>query len=218
MEEAIKQNYWNAKTKTDLTRDNLREKYDGWLEKHGILCKNGGAVLELGAGTGIDTLHLVEAGYTVTACDFAPNAIATIKRAIPEVDAIQFNMAETFPFETEQFDMIIANKCLHYFTEKRTLELFDKIHNALKPNGTFAFIVNSVADYRGGAKEIEENYYEFAGANTKRFFDEQALRKFISAKEWEVSIMEEQVETSERLQILSNELKSKTDWICVLKK
>lgn len=123
-------------------------------------------ILDLGAGVGIDTLHLNQLGHLVIACDFSEVALEKIRQNIPEVQTRRVDMEQPLPFENEMFDFIVANKSLHYFSVQKTRALFDEVYRVLKMNGHFAFVVNSTKDENFGAGQgikLEDNFYEVRG-------------------------------------------------------
>lgn len=210
--------------------EKIRHQYDGWLEKYERLarqleqCKT--PILDLGCGIGIDTLHLVENGHRVIACDFSKEALNQVKQNIPKekVKVLQFNMKEKFPFGSELFEFIIANKSIHYFSEKETKNLIHELHRILKTNGIFAFVVNSTNDSNFGAgqgKMLEENFYEVRGT-TKRFFDEESLKNFFDNEHWEFIYMKEDKIQGDRIKTIqlqnNGDNNPKIIWTCMVRK
>jgi len=226
--EEEKEQRWDAIHLRAGLRDDIRSQYDGWLEyDERILkalkeCKT--PILDLGCGVGIDTLHLVESGHKVVACDFSTTALEKVKENIPEAKTIQFNMKNGIPFEKELFEFVIANKSIHYFSEQETKQLISELYRIIKPNGVFAFVVNSTNDSNFGAGqgiELEENFYEVRGT-TKRFFSKESLEKFFDAEHWEFVCMNEGAIEDERIKTvqLQNDGKAnrKITWTCMVKR
>ena len=90
------------------------------------------------------------------------------------------DLQNKLPFPDNFFSVIIADLCLHYFTEKKTKEIMHEIKRILKTNGVLLARVNSTQDTNYGAgqgQKIEDSYYFFEGIN-KRFFDIQEAEKF----------------------------------------
>ncbi len=171
-------------------------KYDDWLELFDRAikkCKT--PIIDLGCGSGNDTLYLLERGKTVIPCDYSKNAIESIKNNFPEIERAEcFDMSKGLPFEDNFTDIIISDLSLHYFTEKKTFEILDEIKRVLKPNGLLFFRVNSVKDVNHGAgngKEIEPHLYETDDGRYKRFFDSEDIKKFFS--NWENLYIHEEV-------------------------
>lgn len=129
IEQSLK--YWN-KLHQNYEKDNI--KYDDWLDKFEEIvnaCET--PILDLGCGTGNDTLYLLNKGKKVISCDQSENAIKNIKKNFPEVfDAKCFNMLDGFSFPDDYCDLIIADLCLHYFKEKDTFKIINEIRRILK--------------------------------------------------------------------------------------
>lgn len=163
-------------------------KYDDWLDLFDRAIQNCQTpIIDLGCGSGNDTLYLIERGKKVIPCDYSKNAIQNIKKNFPEVErAYCFDMSRGLPFEDNLTDIIISDLSLHYFTKGKTLEILKEIKRVLKPNGLLIFRVNSVKDVNHGAgqgTEIEHHLYETDDGRYKRFFDEEDIKRFFS--DWE---------------------------------
>ncbi|MBQ3415407.1 MAG: class I SAM-dependent methyltransferase [Clostridia bacterium] len=163
-------------------------KYDDWLELFQRAidnCKT--PIIDLGCGSGNDTLYLVERGKKVIPCDYSRNAVQNIQKNFPEVERTEcFDMTKGLPFEDNFTDIIISDLSLHYFTERKTFEVLNEIKRVLKPDGILLFRVNSVKDVNYGAgegKEIEPHLYKTSDGRYKRFFDAHDLEKFFT--DWE---------------------------------
>ena len=97
---------WNE-LHSNYERDKI--KYDDWLElfKRAIdSCKT--PIIDLGCGSGNDTLYLVERGKKVIPCDYSSNAIQNIQKNFPEVERTEcFDMTRGLPFEDNFTDLMI---------------------------------------------------------------------------------------------------------------
>ena len=185
--------FWNGIHK-NAERSSIRT--DDWLDKfEEIIMASSKPVLDLGCGGGNDTLCLVEKGREVISCDQSQNAIENIIKNFPEVkEAKCFNMLDGFPFEDDSFEVVIADLCLHYFTEKDTFAILSEIKRLLISGGHLILRVNSVNDVYHGAgegREIEHHLYETGSMMIKRFFDEEDIKYFF--KEFEIEYMHEEV-------------------------
>lgn len=158
-------------------------KYDDWLDKYKNLlerCKS--SILDLGCGTGNDTLYLVERGFKVISCDYSEVALEKIKKVIPKAETCLLDISKKLPFKNESFDIIIADLSLHYFDDKTTKSIMGEIKRVLKPDGHLIARVNSVEDINHGAGQgikLEKNFYFVEGYN-KRFFDDTVIIKYFS--------------------------------------
>ena len=183
---------WNEIHK-EYNRSNI--KYDDWLDSFKESIDNCNTpIIDLGCGSGNDTLYLIEKGKEVIPCDIAINAINNIKKNFPEVKRAEcFDMAEEFPFEDNSTDLIISDLAIHYFKEEVTFKVLEEINRVLKPNGVFIFRVNSMKDINHGAgqgNEIEKHLYETEDGRYKRFFDLEDIKKFFN--NWEELYLNEE--------------------------
>lgn len=101
------------------------------------------AVLELGAGTGKLTEHLVALGHDVHATDPDPRMLDRLGTRLPELRVSQ-TAAEEIPAADATYDLVIAADADEWFDSERALP---EIARVLKRGGTFA-IVRNVRDER----------------------------------------------------------------------
>lgn len=129
-------------------RVKLREQaYDNWLTDYETeIEKCTTPIIDLGCGLGNNTLYLLEKGKEVVACDYAEVAIKTIEKEMPKAQTKLFDMTEKFPFQDNYTDIVIADLCIHYFTEEVTKNIIEEIRRILKLNGILIFRVNSTQD------------------------------------------------------------------------
>ncbi len=172
--------YWNE---THKKFSSGKIVYDNWLDDYkDVLNKCKTKVLDLGCGTGNDTLYLTEKGFGVIACDYSDVAIEKINKEFNNIETKIVDISKCLPFEDNSFDLIIADLSLHYFDENTTKNIMREIKRILTPNGYLIARVNSVEDINHGAgqgKKLEENFYYVEGYN-KRFFTIQDAVKFFS--------------------------------------
>ena len=91
--------------------------------------------LDLGCGAGRDTRFLLEQGFTVTAVDNDPHAIALLAD-FPQ-DRLRAVQASFEAFEFETYDLINAHFALPFTSEDRFHEVFARIKHALNADGIF---------------------------------------------------------------------------------
>ncbi|MDE3167380.1 MAG: methyltransferase domain-containing protein [Acidobacteriota bacterium] len=90
-----------------------------------------GRALDLGCGTGTTALYLARLGWRVTAVDAAPEGIARLRRAAPDVDARVADLERgEFAIEAGAFDLI----CDFYYLQR---SLFPSIREGVRPGGAF---------------------------------------------------------------------------------
>ncbi len=187
--------YWDNFHK-NYNREDI--KIDDWLDKFANIidsCKT--PILDLGCGSGNDTLYLINKGKKVISCDQSINAINNIIKNFPEVyDTRCFDMLDGMPFDDNYFEVIIADLCLHYFKEKDTFMILNELKRILVSNGSLMLRVNSINDVNHGAGEgleIEPHLYETSDKRLKRFFDENDIRYFF--KDFDIEYLNEEVMT-----------------------
>ena len=170
---------WN-----DLHKDfakNNKPKYDEWLEEFDDIIMNVDTdIIDLGCGvTGNNTLYLLEKGKSVLSCDFAEEALNVVSQ-IPGAKTMLFDMLETFPFEDNTTDLVIADLSLHYFKDADTKRIISEIKRVLKPNGYLFFRLNSLnrTEYKNliqdNVEQVEENLF-FSKNMDKRFFSKESI-------------------------------------------
>lgn len=186
------ESYWNSK---HVYYDRDKIKTDDWLEQFdSIIEACNMPILDLGCGSGNDTLYFIEKGKKVIACDQSLNAINNIQKNFPEaLDAKCFNMLDGFEFEDDFFGIICADLSLHYFTESDTRKILKEIRRILVPGGHLFVRVNSVNDINHGAGqgiEVEHHLYRTEEGMLKRFFDEVDVKRLFS--DFKIVFCEEQ--------------------------
>ncbi|MFA5603259.1 MAG: class I SAM-dependent methyltransferase [Bacilli bacterium] len=158
-------------------------KYDAWLDNYlDIINKSQDKIIDLGCGSGNNSLYLTKLGKQVVACDYSVKALDIVKKHIDNIEIMQFDMQDRFPFDSNFTDLIIADLSIHYFSSEKTKKILTEIKRILKDNGYLIFRVNSLNDINHGAlseTKIEKHYYEVDGMK-KRFFDKTDLEKFFS--------------------------------------
>ena len=192
--------YWN-----DIHKYYKREdiKYDDWLDSFiDIIEKCNTPILDLGCGSGNNTLYLVNHNKKVIACDLSENAITNIINNFPEIEDTKcFNMLDGIPYQDNTFDIVIADLSLHYFEKKETIKVINDIKRVLKKAGHLIFRVNSINDINHGAGkglEIEKHLYETEDRRLKRFFDEDDIKEFF--KDFDIEYLNEEIMTRYKLE------------------
>jgi SAM-dependent methyltransferase len=151
-----------------------------------------GRILELGCGTGRDTVHLVPFG-PVVAVDRSESGLRECRRNAPQATLVCADLSHQLPFRAGAFSAVVASLCLHYFSWRVSLGLAAEIRRVLTPGGLLIVRVNSTRDANHGAvghPEIEPNFYNVDGY-LKRFFDRQSVLDLFAG--WDVQALEERV-------------------------
>ena len=148
---------WDG-SQRDLSR-NIIETDDWLVDFDQIISSCDTPILDLGCGSGNDTLYLIQKGKRVISCDQSANAIENIRKNFPEIyDAKCFDMLDGLPFEDNSFQVVIADLCLHYFREKDTFALLDEIRRILTDKGYLIFRVNSINDKNHGIESLKKSF------------------------------------------------------------
>ena len=101
-----------------------------------------GRSLEIGAGTGYFSLHLLQAGVVAeaVATDISPGMLATLagnaQRLGLDVETVAAD-AEALPFPDASFDLVFGHAVLHHLPDLD--QAFSEIARVLRPGGTFVF-------------------------------------------------------------------------------
>jgi SAM-dependent methyltransferase len=91
--------------------------------------------LDLGCGAGRDTRYLLEQGFQVTAVDADANAMAILATFPQErLRAVQSSFVDLV---FERYDLINAHFCLPFLPREQFCAVFDKVREALNPDGIF---------------------------------------------------------------------------------
>ena len=171
-------------------------KNDPWLEKWLALVREtsaGGRVLELGCGSGWDTVDLFAAGCHVVATDISIEKLVECSRSIPDANRVQMDNGKPLPFADHSMSVIVASLSLHYFSSEVTQQIATELKRCIQTGGLLLARFNSTNDYHFGAAsdlEIEPNFYQ-VGSRTKRFFDESSVRLFLQG--WDIQFLKENV-------------------------
>lgn len=186
----LQKEYWN-KTYEPIVDE--KPTYDLWLDKYeNILTESKETpIIDLGCGSGNDTLYLKEREYEVISCDFSENALNRLSTFIDNPNIKCFDMKDGLPFEDNSAKVVISDLSLHYFKWSETQKIVSEIKRVLMDEGFLLCRVNSINDINFGAgqgEKVEENFYDIDG-KLKRFFNEAQLRDLF--KGWEIQYINE---------------------------
>ncbi len=169
--------YWKTKwdkRKTQKTNNFAKRSYSH------IKNKRFKTLLDIGCGDGKDSLYFTTKGFKVTSIDFSESGIRELDKLIAEkniknIKTIQKDIRKV-NFPENSFDVIYAHLSLHYFDDKSTTQLFNKLSKILKKDGRIFIKCKSVEDalYKQGAK-IEKDMYKKNHA--RHFFSKDYMKE-----------------------------------------
>lgn len=170
------QQYWNRTWEKGLGAAN------GFAKRAVALMKPRSAILDLGCGTGKDSLYFAKRGHRVTALDFSVNAMTWLQsKAATEklgIRAVCRDISKKLPFRDRAFDAVYAHLSLHYFDDATTARIFREVHRVLKRNGLFFVKCKSIDDaHFGKGKNIAKDM--FIGSHTRRFFRKEFMQELL---------------------------------------
>lgn len=94
------------------------------LLRNAIELLNGsGTALDIGCGTGVDSVFMAQRGLQVTAVDFVPRAIAFARNRAKEFGVdVDFIQRDVTDFQAEKkYDLIFDSGCLHSFDDEKRI-------------------------------------------------------------------------------------------------
>jgi ubiquinone/menaquinone biosynthesis C-methylase UbiE len=115
-------------------------------------------VLELGCGTGKNTVWFGSKASQVTAVDISEEMLAVAKKKITadHVNFIKADINKAFEFTTARFDLVSCNLVLEHVQE--LVPLFEKVSACLQSNGLFFICeLHPIKQYLGSKARFEKN-------------------------------------------------------------
>lgn len=141
-----------------------------------------GKAIELGIGSGTDTIHLLKSGWNVDAVDINEEGRNRVQKAIESEQEDKFvfikRKFEDLKLQKNQYDLVVGFDSLHFCDKEFFQEFFNTISGALKTNGYF--IGNLLGD-KDSWKKIKNNSMVF-------FSREEIVNLF---KEYEIVFLKE---------------------------
>jgi len=164
--------FWNKKSIKDLLKktNNFAKRSLKLIKQ-----KNLKTILDLGCGRSRDPLFFTKNGLEVTALDVSKNRLESLRRMGLKNITLANQDIKNIKFPDNSFDVIYSHLSLHYFDDKTTTKILDKLYRILKKNGLFFVKCKSVDDVMyGKGKKIGENIYNLDG-HVRHFFDKDYM-------------------------------------------
>ena len=143
-------------------------------------------LLDLGCGTGVDSIYFAQQGLDVTAVDFSDTGLEYLRQAAQQaglnnIHPVQMDF-QNLDFPPNSFDVIYAHLTLHYFDDKTTSVIFDNLYGLMKDQGLFFIKCKSIDDpLYGKGEKVEENMF-VRNDHVRHFFSvdymKEKLHKF----------------------------------------
>ena len=152
---------WNAR----FAHDNFLfgEEPNAFLRTHARWLRPGDAVLCVADGEGRNSVWLAEQGYTVTAFDFAPNAVAKAKR-LAQCRSVhvrhELRDAYTWPWAAKRYDALVA-VFIQFLPPDFRDSVFSGMKSAVQDHGLFLLegYRPEQVDYGTGGPPRREHMY-----------------------------------------------------------
>ena len=97
-----------------------------------------GRILQPGCGNGHDAKFFAQNGYAVTAVDFAPSAVANLKRIAADLPTMRVIEADIYDLPTvdgTRYDYVVEHTCFCAIPRENRKRWFETMAAMLKPNG-----------------------------------------------------------------------------------
>lgn len=176
---------------SDRQRDHWQTTYAANPEMYGTTASEAGRyaielfdregmsdLLELGAGQGRDTIWFLHAGLTVTALDYADEALRELRHKAStagvgaKLTAVAHDVREPLPLSDRSVDAVYSHMLFNMaLTTAELVDLVGEVHRVLRPGGLLVYTVRHTGDAHYGAGIAHgDNMFE-SGGFIVHFFD-----------------------------------------------
>jgi malonyl-CoA O-methyltransferase len=140
------QNAYNEWSNTYDTDENLTRDIDQAVTQSLLGGRRFESILEIGCGTGKNTVFLAQVGRRVQAVDFSQGMLARAQEKVQaeNVRFSQMDITRPWEFEERSFDLIVCNLVLEHIRDLS--HVFGEVARTLRPEGRF--LVNELHPFR----------------------------------------------------------------------
>ena len=130
-------------------------------------------LLDIGCGTGQDSLYFARKGLTVTALDLAASSLERLNKKGKRITCLTQDICH-LNFPADSFEVIYAHLSLQYFDDSQTHEIFADIYKILKKGGLFFVKCKSTSDrlYGQGEKAGQDTFIQ---GHIRHFFSREYM-------------------------------------------
>ena len=136
-------NHWSESYDTD---ENLTRDLDQKVMRDALADLHFNAILEIGCGTGKNTIFLSQIGTRVDALDFSEGMIEKAKEKV-KAENVRFSLADlsqTWPCEDSSYDLVVCNLVLEHIEDLSFI--FSEAFRVLEEEGSF--LINELHPFR----------------------------------------------------------------------
>ncbi|HEY6826128.1 MAG TPA: methyltransferase domain-containing protein [Gemmatimonadaceae bacterium] len=147
---------WSRTYDTDA---NATRDLDAEVLRRSSLAVDGRDVLEIGCGTGKNTVWLAERARRVIAMDFSPGMLEVARGRAPtdRVSFVQHDVRERWPIDDASVDFVVANLILEHLPDVGPI--FAEAARVLRPGGTmYSCELHPYRQLRGGQAHFTDEW------------------------------------------------------------
>jgi len=140
------QKAYNEWSETYDTDENLTRDLDQKVTRETLANLQFNSILEIGCGTGKNTMFLIQVGARVHAIDFSEGMIEKAKEKV-KAENVRFSVADLtqpWPCEDRAYDLIVCNLVLEHIQDLSFI--FSEALRVLQENGRF--LINELHPFR----------------------------------------------------------------------
>ena len=140
------QKAYNEWSETYDTDENLRRDLDQKVTRETLANLQFNSILEIGCGTGKNTMFLIQVGARVHAIDFSEGMIEKAKEKV-KAENVRFSVADLtqpWPCQDRAYDLIVCNLVLEHIQDLSFI--FSEALRVLQENGRF--LINELHPFR----------------------------------------------------------------------